>query len=81
MSAEANLAGLNNWILSFFFYEVILNLQCVGFFCVGLYPPEGQQIFQPSLKWQPIPVHTVPENEEKVGVLGLCDAPAETADS
>jgi hypothetical protein len=32
----------------------------------GLYPPNGSQVFNPSLEWQPIPVHTVPLDEERV---------------
>lgn len=37
----------------------------------GLYPPPSQQIFKPDLKWQPIPVHTVPLSEDRVGTLLL----------
>uniref|UniRef100_A0A8C7GY26 Lysosomal acid phosphatase n=1 Tax=Oncorhynchus kisutch TaxID=8019 RepID=A0A8C7GY26_ONCKI len=32
----------------------------------GLYPPNGSQVFNPSLEWQPIPVHTVPLDEERL---------------
>uniref|UniRef100_A0A1A7WM44 Lysosomal acid phosphatase n=1 Tax=Iconisemion striatum TaxID=60296 RepID=A0A1A7WM44_9TELE len=41
----------------------------------GLYPPSGQQIFTPSLKWQPIPVHTVPMSEERLLSFPLGDCP------
>ncbi|XP_015233620.1 PREDICTED: lysosomal acid phosphatase [Cyprinodon variegatus] len=41
----------------------------------GLYPPKGQQIFRPSLQWQPIPVHTVPQSEERLLSFPLRDCP------
>uniref|UniRef100_A0A6I8NAK4 Lysosomal acid phosphatase n=1 Tax=Ornithorhynchus anatinus TaxID=9258 RepID=A0A6I8NAK4_ORNAN len=31
----------------------------------GLFPPGGSQLFNPNITWQPIPVHTVPEAQDK----------------
>lgn len=41
----------------------------------GLYPPSGSQVFNPNLKWQPIPVHTVPMTEERLLSFPLDDCP------
>ncbi|KAJ1528663.1 hypothetical protein ONE63_007057 [Megalurothrips usitatus] len=32
----------------------------------GLFPPRGTRMFEPNLKWQPIPIHTVPEHLDHV---------------
>lgn len=32
----------------------------------GLYPPKNDQIWDPSIPWQPIPVHTTPELEDNL---------------
>ena len=32
----------------------------------GMYPPKGDQKWNPDLTWQPIPVHTTPNKEDKV---------------
>ncbi|XP_070786548.1 lysosomal acid phosphatase [Enoplosus armatus] len=41
----------------------------------GLYPPKGQQVFKPDLMWQPIPVHTVPQSQERLLSFPLGDCP------
>lgn len=41
----------------------------------GLYPPSGRQVFTPDLKWQPIPIHTVPQSEERLLSFPLGDCP------
>ncbi|KAM4688400.1 prostatic acid phosphatase [Discoglossus pictus] len=32
----------------------------------GLFPPTGDQIWNPNITWQPIPVHTVPQLQDKL---------------
>ncbi|XP_025024554.1 lysosomal acid phosphatase isoform X3 [Python bivittatus] len=41
----------------------------------GLYPPEGQQVFNPNISWQPIPVHTVPDHMEQLLRFPLSPCP------
>ncbi|XP_055019929.1 lysosomal acid phosphatase isoform X1 [Boleophthalmus pectinirostris] len=41
----------------------------------GLYPPNGSQVFNPDIKWQPVPVHTVPMSEERLLSFPLNDCP------
>ncbi|ELW48266.1 Prostatic acid phosphatase [Tupaia chinensis] len=35
----------------------------------ALFPPEGASVWNPSLLWQPVPVHTVPISEDLVSTL------------
>ncbi|XP_030056760.1 lysosomal acid phosphatase [Microcaecilia unicolor] len=41
----------------------------------GLYPPEASQFFNPNISWQPVPVHTVPESEDRLLKFPLSNCP------
>ncbi|XP_050996156.1 prostatic acid phosphatase [Acomys russatus] len=41
----------------------------------ALFPPEGISIWNPSLPWQPIPVHTVSLSEDRLLYLPFADCP------
>ncbi|XP_051987553.1 lysosomal acid phosphatase-like [Xyrauchen texanus] len=41
----------------------------------GLFPPNGSEVFQPDLKWLPIPVHTVPKDKEMLLSFPLENCP------
>ncbi|XP_028280662.1 lysosomal acid phosphatase-like isoform X2 [Parambassis ranga] len=41
----------------------------------GLYPPSKKEQFNPDLRWQPIPVHTVPLSQERLLLYPLKDCP------
>lgn len=41
----------------------------------GLYPPEGKDVWDSSIAWQPIPVHTMPESQDNV-LAGKKSCPA-----
>ncbi|KAI1889606.1 hypothetical protein AGOR_G00164650 [Albula goreensis] len=41
----------------------------------GMYPPNGSQVFNPNLKWQPIPVHTAPQDEDRLLSFPLPNCP------
>ncbi|NXE45201.1 PPAL phosphatase, partial [Casuarius casuarius] len=41
----------------------------------GLYPPDRQEMFNPNVSWQPIPVHTVPESGERLLKFPLAPCP------
>ncbi|XP_016092699.1 lysosomal acid phosphatase [Sinocyclocheilus grahami] len=44
----------------------------------GMFPPNGSEVFNPDLKWQPIPIHTVPADEERLLSFPLEDCPRYT---
>ncbi|XP_025738000.1 prostatic acid phosphatase isoform X2 [Callorhinus ursinus] len=41
----------------------------------GLFPPEGISVWNPSLPWQPIPVHTLSLSEDRLLYLPFRDCP------
>ena len=75
MSALSNLAGrktINHIQLynkNVFIWLNFIHLNCPHFVSYklwfsGLYPPSGDQVWDPEIPWQPIPVHTLPQTED-----------------
>lgn len=54
--------------------DVDRTLQSAQANLAGLYPPKGANQWNPDLAWQPIPVHTLPESEDReLSFLYSCD--------
>ncbi|XP_061641800.1 lysosomal acid phosphatase isoform X1 [Phyllopteryx taeniolatus] len=72
-----SLKCLDNSLLTFQSWKrvCILNLKLYLSSPAGLYPPNGEQVFSPNIKWQPIPVHTVPQSEERLLAFPQRDCP------
>jgi lysosomal acid phosphatase len=43
--------------------RTLMSAQCN---LAALFPPKGQEVWNPTLPWQPIPVHTLPESEDNL---------------
>lgn len=37
----------------------------------GLFPPSGDEIWDEELIWQPIPIHSVPANIDRVNIINI----------
>lgn len=45
-----------------------MSAQCSA---AGIFPPSGHEIWKNSLHWQPIPIHTIPLNEDYLVYQGI----------
>uniref|UniRef100_A0A8D0CGN9 Lysosomal acid phosphatase n=1 Tax=Scleropages formosus TaxID=113540 RepID=A0A8D0CGN9_SCLFO len=41
----------------------------------GMYPPNGSQVFDPNVHWQPIPVHAVPQDKDQLLLFPMSGCP------
>lgn len=51
------------------FDRTLMSAECV---LAGMYPPKENQMFDPDLKWQPIPVHTTPQKDDILLNVASC---------
>ncbi|XP_029942979.1 lysosomal acid phosphatase-like [Salarias fasciatus] len=60
------------WVRSSDYDRTLMSAQAN---LAGLYPPSGHQVFNPDLNWQPIPVHTVPQDQDRLLIFPQKDCP------
>lgn len=53
--------------------RTIMSAQCAS---AGLYPPQGEQIWNNNLNWQPTPIHVLPASLDYITGGGLPPCPS-----